>query len=259
MRRWILFLVGWLLALSAQAETIRVAVAANFNAPLLALVAEFEQQHTDVDVRISSGSSGKLFAQIVNGAPFDVFLSADRDKPARLAEQGLAAEVNTYAIGQLALWSAADNIDVLARLKQGDFARLAIANPKLAPYGLAAQQTLLALHLPADVMTAARQRQVMGENVSQVYQFIATGNADLGFVALSHIQQANLTPAQWPGSVWLVPDVLHQPIRQDLALLKRSGQSQQQRLAAQQLRNFLLSPQAQPILQRFGYRAHHAD
>lgn len=256
--RFVLLL--WLLASqSLMAEPIRIAVAANFSAPLQALVDAYQHQHPQADIRISSGSSGKLYAQIQHGAPFDVLLSADRHKPEALVKQGLASRAHTYAIGRLALWSAQEDIDVLARLKQGHVERLAMANPRLAPYGLAAQQTLLALNLPAAISQGIRERMVLGENVSQTHQFVATANADMGFVAVSHIHRAQQTAMQWPGSVWLVPDVLHQPIRQDLAIIRHRRQSQKQYQQAQQLVQFLLSAKAQPLLTAYGYRSPHAD
>lgn len=244
-----------LLSQGVVAEPIRVASAANFTAPLQALVTEYKKQQVDADIRISSGSSGKLYAQIQHGAPFDVFLSADRQKPALLVQQGLSERSQTYAIGRLVLWSAEEDVNLLAQLKQGEVRRLAIANPRLAPYGLAAQQTLLALNLPANVSQVLSQRTVMGENISQTHQFIATGNADMGFIALSQIAKAQLAPPQWSGSHWLVPEVLHQPIRQDLVVLRHRRQNQQQYQLAQQFVAYLVSPQAQRLLQHYGYQA----
>lgn len=231
------------LALPAHAAQVAVAVAANFLAPMKALAPLFEQT-TGHALLLSSGSTGKFYAQIRNGAPFDVLLAADAETPARLLQEGAAVRTQTYAVGRLALWSAdparLDGSDAL--LRRGAYTRLAIANPRLAPYGAAALQVLEKLGL-AD---AARAKFVMGENIGQTHQFVASGNVELGFVALSQVwRDGRLTG----GSAWLVPAELHTPIRQDAALLKRAEDN----AAARALLDFLQSPGAQAVIRSYGY------
>ena len=227
------------------ADTVRVAVASNFMAPMQRIAVQFEQQ-TGHSALLSSGATGKLYAQIVNGAPFDVLLSADDDTPMRLeaAGDGVPGSRFTYAIGRLVLWSAqAGRVDEQGEvLRGGRFRHLAIANPKTAPYGAAAVQTLRSLGLHE----ALSVKFVQGENIAQALQFVATGNAELGFVALSQLRQAD-KPLQ--GSMWLVPAVLHAPIRQDALLLSRAREQP----AAQSLLRFLQGDKARAIVQQAGY------
>jgi len=230
-------------SLPAAADTAHIAVAANFAAPMKVLAVRFEQA-TGHTLTLSSGSTGKFYAQIKNGAPFDVLLAADDDTPARLLREGDAVATRNYAIGKLALWSANANLidGTDAVLKQNRFGRLAVANPKLAPYGAAAKEALGKLGL-FDVVAG---KLVVGENIGQTYQFAASGNADLGFVALSQIMQdGKLTQ----GSMWLVPSQLYSPIRQDAALLKHGADN----AAARALLDFLGTPGAQAIIRRYGY------
>lgn len=233
-----------LLPFSSHAGQASVAVASNFAAPMKQLAAQFERA-TGHTLTISTGATGKFYAQIKNGAPFDVFLAADDEIPARLMREGEAVMQQTYAIGRLVLWSAqpgyvTGNEEVL---RQNRFERLAIANPKLAPYGAAAIEVLTRLKLADRV----QPKFVVGENIAQTYQFIASGNAELGFVALSQVVQDGKLAS---GSAWLVPTSLHAPIRQDAVLLKRGEHN----TAARALFDFLKSPAAALTLTRsFGY------
>jgi molybdate transport system substrate-binding protein len=229
----------------AQAGQVAVAVAANFAAPLKALALEFEKTsgHT---LQITAGATGKLLAQIKSGAPFEVFLAADTDSPERLIKDGqaLANSRFTYATGRLMLWSAdARRVDAQgAVLKTGRFKHLAIAAPKLAPYGAAAVQTLTQLGLLAPL----KPRLVQGESIGQTYSFIATGNAELGFVAQSQVFENGQLRQ---GSGWLVPAALHTPLHQDAVLLKL-GQSN---LAASALLAYLKTDKAKAAIRAFGY------
>lgn len=227
------------------AEEVHVAVAANFTATMKEIAARFEQK-TQHQVILTSGSSGKIAAQIQHGAPFHVFLSADQAKPEALEKAGLTVPNSrfTYALGALVLWSAKpdwiEGDD--ARLQTGDFAKLALANPKLAPYGSAAVDVLEALQLTS----ATQAKWVMGENIAQTYQFVATGNAQLGFVALSQVMEnGKLTH----GSGWMIPTHLHQPIRQDAVLLKSAADNS----AAKALLTYLQSDEARAIIHSYGY------
>ena len=229
---------------SCLAEQALVAVASNFSAPARAIVSVFERE-TGHSVRLSQGSSGKLYAQILNGAPFDLFLSADTEKPALLIEAGLADEVSkrTYAYGALALWASKEGVLINAEtLRAGNFSRLAQANPRLAPYGLAAQQVIDRLAL-TDALAA---KQVTGESISQAYQFVTTGNAELGFVALSQVMNDDGLSR---GSLWRVPQDLYDPIAQDAVLLNRGLNN----IAAQEFMRFLMSAEASVILANYGY------
>lgn len=228
----------------AQAAEIRVAVAANFSATVKPLITQFEHDsgHT---VLASFGASGKFYTQIHQGAPFDLFLSADSSTPQKLADEGLAsaASLRTYAIGQLMLWSAKnDFIDAQGKILQTDrFRHLALAQPKLAPYGLAAQQVMENLHL----WDKLQPKLVFGENISQTQQFIDSGNAELGFIALSQLPPGN------KGSVWRVPDSLYAPIRQQMVILNAA----QNKAAVSQFWQFLQSPAAQNVIRASGYRS----
>lgn len=210
------------------------------------LEADFESE-TGYDVTVISGSTGKLYAQIMNGAPFDVFLAADQERP-RLLDKGGAAVGSTrftYAIGRLSLWSPdPDRIgaDGAAVLRDGNFRRLAMANPALAPYGVAARETLEAL----GVSDRLRDRIVLGENIGQAHAMVATGNAELGFVALSYV----LSPRNdTPGSRWDVPQSLYSPIRQDAVLLRRAADN----AAAVAFVAWFSGPRARQVVERFGY------
>lgn len=238
-----LLVMPLLIPSQARAGEVMVAVASNFAVPMKELAARFSQNSGHRAI-LSFGSSGKFTAQIQHGAPFDVFLSADQAKPEALVRAGMAEADSrfTYALGTLALWSAKEGADVLKQLQGGQFNRLALANPRLAPYGEAAVQTLAALGLQNTVA----HRQVMGENISQTWQFVSSGNADLGFVALSQIMAAGQISS---GSVWVVPSALHQPIRQDAVLLKKGRHN----AAAEALLSFLQSDDATHVIRRYGY------
>ena len=237
--------VAVVLAMSAgpaPADEVRIAVATNFAATMSALIERFEAL-TGHRVRASSGSTGSHYAQIRNGAPFDVFFAADDERPRLLEEEGLAVPGSRfrYAVGRLALWSMRPGyVDENGRvLESGNFRFLAIANPELAPYGAAARDVLLARGL----WDALQSRLVRGQDIGQAYQFVATGNAELGFVAWA--QLARQAP-QIQGSYWLVPESLHEPIAQEAVLLKDVP-------AARAFVEFLQSPQARDIIRSHGY------
>jgi molybdate transport system substrate-binding protein len=225
---------------AASAEEVNAAVAANFTAAMKEIAANFEAA-TGHKAVLSFGSTGKLYAQIENGAPFDLFLAADRRRPMLLETQGVASGRFTYAVGKLVLWSPAPALadDGEKVLAAGNFTRLAIANPETAPYGAAAVQVLKALGL----YHALQEKLVRGENIAQTYQFVATQNAQLGFVALAQIV---LSPE---GSRWEVPDAFYDPIRQDAVLL-RTGINKP---AATALFAYLKSPAARAVIEKFGY------
>lgn len=238
-------MAAWMLGADARAAEVSVAVAANFAAPLKRIAAAFEQ-HSGHRVLSAVGSTGSLYAQVVHGAPFQVFLSADQKTIARLESEGhaVAGSRYTYATGRLALWSAQPGLvdDRAEVLRSARFQRLAIANPKLAPYGAAALEALDQLGLRG----ALQPRIVQGENIAQVHQFIASGNAQLGFVALSQVVQEGRPTG---GSVWVVPTGLHAPLKQDAALLKRGADSG----AARAFLEFLRSDAARAIIRAHGY------
>ncbi|WP_434802617.1 molybdate ABC transporter substrate-binding protein [Paracidovorax valerianellae] len=230
---------------AAQAAEVLVAVAANFTAPMQKIATAFEQA-TGHKAVLSFGATGKFYAQIKNGAPFQVLLAADDTTPERLEREGQGVQGSrfTYAVGRLVLWSPrAGYVDDQGQvLKTGDFAHLAVANPKLAPYGLAAVQTLAKLGLSDRL----QPRFVTGENIAQTYQFVATGNAPLGFVALSQVMEGGKIAK---GSAWQVPEALHDPIRQDAVLLA-TGKDQP---AATALMQFLRSDAAREVIRAYGY------
>lgn len=244
--RLLLTLVAATLATPVLADEVQVAVAANFSAPLKAIGDQFARD-TGHHLVIASGATGQLYTQIKNGAPFEVFLSADDSTPAKLESEGAAIKGSrfTYAIGTLALWSPKPGYvdEEGAVLKRNAFTHLAIANPKTAPYGLAATQTLAKLGLT----DAVQAKQVEGQSITQAYQFVATGNAELGFVALSQIYQDGKLKE---GSAWIVPAEFYEPIRQDAVLLA-PGQDQ---AAAKALLAYLKGPQAAAVLKAYGYR-----
>ncbi|MCB1980254.1 MAG: molybdate ABC transporter substrate-binding protein [Burkholderiaceae bacterium] len=230
---------------TARADQVQVAVAANFTAPMQDIAALFAKD-TGHKAELSFGSTGKFYAQITHGAPFDVFLSADDKTAGRLVSDGKAIGTSLipYALGSLVLWSPTDGmVDSQGKvLASGNFAHLAVANPKLAPYGAAALQTLGKLGL-ADKL---QPKIVMGENIAQTYQFVHTGNAQLGFVALSQVMKDGRI-AQ--GSAWRVPAEMHSPIRQDAVLLERGKDNP----AAAALMQYLKSDAARAVIQSYGY------
>lgn len=230
---------------AAHADTVSVAVAANFTAPMQKIAAAFEAD-TGHKAELSFGATGKFYAQITHGAPFQLLLSADDTTPARLEREGKAVAHSrfTYAIGTLVLWSAQPGtVDAKGDvLKSGDFKHLAIANPKLAPYGAAALQVMEKL----GVATALQPRLVQGENIAQTFQFVSTGNAQLGFVALSQVMADGKIRS---GSAWQVPASLHEPIRQDAVLLMPGKEG----AAASALLTYLRGSKARAIIQSYGY------
>jgi molybdate transport system substrate-binding protein len=229
----------------AGAEAISVAVAANFTAPMKAIAAAFEQA-TGHRVLASYGASGKLYAQVKNGAPFEAFLSADAKTPAKLEAEGETVPGSrfTYAVGTLVLWSAdPERVDAQGEvLRRGDFNKLAIANPKTAPYGAAAMQTLAGLGL----VDAVTPKLVQGENIAQTHQFVSTGNAELGFVALS---QVSLDGKLTGGSAWIVPAAMHEPILQDAVILTKGADKP----AVAALMEYLRGEAARAVIQSYGY------
>jgi molybdate transport system substrate-binding protein len=230
---------------TAGAAEAQVAVAANFAEPMKALAALLEKS-TGHTLKMSTGASGAIYAQIRNGAPFDVFLSADHQRPERLEHDGLAQPGSrfTYAIGKLVLWSAkAGRVDEQgAVLRAADLGKVALANPKTAPYGVAAAQVIQQLGLAA----AIAPKLVQGESIGQTFGFVATGNADVGFVAMSQV----LADGQLRGgSLWVIPKTLYEPIRQDAVLLKRGASNE----AAQALLKLLKSPEGQAVIRAAGY------
>jgi len=231
---------------SAWAGEVRAAVASNFSAPMERIATLFHEE-TGHTVKVSLGSSGKLYAQIKGGAPFDVFLAADEATPKRLEQEGLAASGSriVYALGRLVLWSMQPGlVDAKGSvLYKGGYNKLAIADPRLAPYGVAAKETLEKL----TVWNALQSRLVKGENITQTYQFVATENAELGFVALSQLMRDGKIGAE--GSWWLVPPELHKPIRQGAVLL--SGAKDES--ASRAFLAFLRSEEARTVMRSFGY------
>ncbi len=231
---------GW-----ASAAEVLAAVAANFMQPMQHIAQAFAKQ-SGHQVQLSFGASGQLSAQIQNGAPFHVLLSADAAIPAQLVQAGLgvAGTSFTYAVGQLVLWSPKPElIDPQAEvLRQGRFKRIARANPKLAPYGAATVQVVERMGLTADL----QHKWVQGENINQAHQFVATGNAELGFLALSQVATAT---GKATGSMWLVPSSWHSPILQNAVLLHKGKDN----AAALALMAFLKSPTARDIIRRSGY------
>ena len=241
--RLLLLLLLALLPYASHAGQASLAVASNFAAPMKQLAKQFEQT-TGHTLTLSFGATGKFYAQIKHGAPFDVLLAADDETPARLIREGEAVHTQTYAIGRLALWSERTGFieGSAAVLRQNRFQRLAIANPRLAPYGAAAMDVLTRIKLGDRV----QNKLITGESIAQTYQFVASGNAELGFVALSQVMQDGKLAR---GSVWVVPSSLHNPIRQDAALLKH-GESN---AAARALLDYLQTPAAHATIRSFDY------
>ena len=230
---------------TAWADEVQVAVAANFTAPIQAIAKDFEKD-TGHKLVAAYGATGQFYAQIKNGAPFEVFLAADDTTPKKLEEEKeiIPGSRFTYAIGTLALWSAKDGyVDAKGDvLKQNTFKHLSIANPKAAPYGLAATQVLDKLKLT----DPTKGKIVEGQNITQAFQFVSTGNAELGFVALSQIYKDGKVTN---GSAWIVPSNLHDPIRQDAVILNKGKDS----AAAKALVEYLKGPKAAAVIKSYGY------
>lgn len=231
---------------TVQADEVQVAVAANFTAPIQAIAADFEKD-TGHKLVAAYGATGQFYTQIKNGAPFEVFLSADDTTAEKLEKEGDSVRGSrfTYAIGTLALWSAKEGyVDAKGDvLKKNEYQHLSIANPKAAPYGLAATQVLEKLKLTE----ATKAKIVEGQNITQAYQFVSTGNAELGFVALSQIYKDGKVSS---GSAWIVPASLHDPIKQDAVILNKGKDS----AAAKALVEYLKGPKAAAVIKSYGYQ-----
>lgn len=229
---------------TVHAEEISVAIAANFTAPMKQIADAFEKE-TGHKIVAAYGATGKFYAQIKNGAPFDVLLSADSETPAKLIRENAAVAGSqfTYAMGKLVLWSASPAVvDQAGKvLKDGDFKHIAIANPKIAPYGAAAVDVMKLL----GVYEKLQSKMVTGESIAQTYQFIHSGNALLGFVALSQV----LKDGKIDGSSWIIPSKLHTPILQDVVILEKG----KNKPAATALLNYLKTDKAKAIITSFGY------
>lgn len=227
------------------ADEVKLAVAANFAAPAKQIAADFEVE-TGHKAVISTGSTGSFYAQIKNGAPFEVFLAADDETPAKLEGEGAGVKGSryTYAIGKIVLWSAQPGyVDAKGEvLKKGEYRKLSIANPKAAPYGAAAIEVLKKLGL-AD---AVQPKLVQGENITQAWLFVSSGNAELGFVALSQVWQDGKLAS---GSVWIVPAADYTPIRQDAILLAKG----EGKPAAEAFLKFLKGDKARAVIKSYGY------
>lgn len=240
-------LLGALLMMAqvAQAGEVRVAVAANFTAPMQEIVPLFEKA-TGHKVSISFGSTGKFYAQIKQGAPYDAFIAADTKTPKKLDADGLTVNGSrfVYALGTLVLWSAQPGVvdSQGAVLRKGDFNKLSIGDPKLAVYGTAAQETLEGLGL----WKALRPKLVKGDNITQAYQFVATGNAELGFIALSQITKGGKVTG---GSWWIVPSHYYRPIEQSAVMLSGAKDAE----ASKAFLAFLKGPQAASVIRSYGY------
>jgi molybdate transport system substrate-binding protein len=246
----ILVALAWALMGTVHADEVQVAVAANFTAPMQKIAAAFEKE-TGHKAVLSFGATGKFYAQIRNGAPFGVLLSADDEVPARLVKEGMAVPGSafTYAIGQLVLWSSQSGVvdaqaavlHAMASDKRSG--KIAVADPKLAPYGAAAMQVMDQRGLTDKL----RPHFVTGENIGQTFQFVKTGNAALGFVALSQVMVDGSIST---GSAWVVPAHLHDPIRQDAVLLKTA----QANPAANALLQYLRTDAARTVIRAYGYQ-----
>lgn len=249
-----LLLAGAFLCTAAQAGEVTVAVAANFTAPMQKIAKAFEQD-TGHKAQLAFGATGKFYAQIKNGAPFAVLLAADDETPARLEKEGLAVAGTrfTYATGRLALWSKQANLvdDKGEVLRSHSFEKLgihkiAMADPKLAPYGAAAMEVINKLGVQAKVIP----QLVQGDSIGQTYQFVSSQNAQLGFVALSQISfNGHITQ----GSAWVVPQSMHTPLKQDAVLL----QAGKDNAAARALLKYLQSDVAKTIIRTYGYVMNH--
>ncbi len=241
---WCFFALASIAVTPASAEQVLVAVAANFASPFHEVAMEFEES-TGHYVQVAAGSSGHFFSQFKNGAPFDVFFSADMERPKLLEEEGLGVKDTrfTYAVGRVVLWSP--NTDLVKgehTLRSKHFTRLAMANPKTAPYGVAAMQAMQQLKL----WESLQPHIVMGENLGQTIGFVESGNAQLGFVALSQVMDPKF---KGKGTRWDVPIHLHEPIQQDVILLMKGKDNP----AAKALMEFIRGPQAKAIIERYGY------
>ena len=243
----LIFACQLLFVTQALSNEIRIAVASNFYSTMQEIIVQFELENIDTsksnEIVLIPGSSGKHFAQIINGAPFDLFFSADKIRPTLLEEQGAIREQSrfTYALGRLALWSPRRQfIDLEGEvLFDEDFRFIAIANPKIAPYGIASKEALMSMKLWQDL----NKKIVRGENIAQTFQFISSGNAELGFISYSQILDSNFNLG---GSFWLVPQSLYNPIEQQAVLLRDST-------LARDFIAFIKSEKALNLIKKNGY------
>lgn len=237
--------IAGIFASGVSAAEVQVAVAANFTAPAKELAPIFEQK-TGHKLVLSFGATGKFYGQIKNGAPFDVLLAADDTTPAKAIQEGFGVEGTnfTYAVGKLVLWSSDANKikDGQALLQSNNFNKCAVADPKLAPYGVAAQETLFHLKL----LDQVRSKFVYGNSIGSTFNFVKTGNADIGFVALSQVYKDGKMTS---GSGWIVPEANYTPIKQDAVLLKQSKEPE----AAKLFLEFLKGPEVAKIKDAYGY------
>jgi molybdate transport system substrate-binding protein len=228
------------------ADEIKVAVASNFYPAMKEIVLQYElkqsQSSENHNIVLISGSSGKHYAQILNGAPFDIFFSADKVRPILLEKKGISETGSrfTYALGKLVLWSSLDGfVEKDERLYNNDLRFLAIANPRIAPYGVAAREALISLNLWEDLQS----RLVRGENIAQTFQFVNSGNAKLGFISYSQLMNPSYPVV---GSFWEVPQTLYTPIEQQVVLLKKSS-------LAKDFLSFIESDEFLNIISKYGY------
>jgi len=247
-----LFIFGLVIWESATwAETTLVAVASDFTKPMNEIAVEFEKATGHV-AKLSFGSSGKAFAQIQSGAPFEVYLSASDKYPLELEKSGFAVVDShfVYAIGKLVLWSATPGYvdDQGEILKTGNFKHIALADPSHAPYGVVAEEVMKS----QGVLDKLRPLFVMGENISQTFQFVSTGNAELGFVAFAQVVDIHSGKIA-SGSGWIIPNNLHSPFNQTAVLLKTGAENP----AAIALVKFLKSPEARTIIEKYGFGLLH--
>jgi molybdate transport system substrate-binding protein len=234
-------IVALVIAGAASAGQTNVAVAANFTEPAKEIATAFKAK-TGHEAVLSFGSSGQFFTQITQEAPFEVFLSADEERPKKLVDQGLGVADSrfTYAIGKLVLWSKEPGlVKGEETLRSGSFAKVAICDPAAAPYGAAAVETMRSLKLDDTL----QPKLVTGTNIAQAFQFVDTGNAEIGFVALSQVAGSKA------GSRWTVPQNLYKQIRQDAVLLKKGADNE----AATAFLSYLKGPEARAIIERYGY------
>ena len=243
----LLFVCQFFITTQSVANEIRIAVASNFYPTMKEVVKQFEIEAFDSSkaskIVLIPGSSGKHYAQIINGAPFDLFFSADKIRPVLLEQQRISKNESrfTYALGKLALWSPIKGlVDSEGQiLYDKDFRFLAIANPKIAPYGIATKETLVSMKLWQDM----NEKLVRGENIAQAFQFISSGNAELGFVSFSQLMSPNFSVR---GSFWEVPQSLYNPIEQQAVLLTDSS-------LGRDFMSFVQTDEALNIISKFGY------
>lgn len=239
----LLLSMAWLMP--AQAEKVSIAAAADLKFAMDEVVSQFKQQHANSEIEITYGSSGKFHTQIQQGAPYDLFFSADIAFPRQLADAGLAAApVEPYALGRIVLWS--NTLDAskiqLQDLTSAEITHIAIANPKHAPYGKRAEEALRA----AGVWDAVEPKLVYGENIAHTAQFVQTGNAKIGIIALSLALSPELSSK---GGYWLIPDTLHQPLEQGFVVTKHATANE----SAKQFADYMHSQAAREVMQRYGF------